>query len=105
MTSAVESRRRRELVRLNREFHADLAFWRMVIEMATGADGITRLGAPLFSCYLQPPCRILLSDASGDAMGGYCVETGWWWRIDFSDDVRARLRNRVCQRRFVDECV
>ncbi|CAB1109801.1 unnamed protein product [Ectocarpus sp. CCAP 1310/34] len=31
-------------------------------------------------------------------MGGYCLETGWWWRIDFSADVRARLRNRVCKR-------
>lgn len=93
------------VVRLGREFHDDIAFWRLVIEMATGSDGITRLEAPLFSLYLQPPCRIIISDASGDAMGGYCLETGWWWRIDFSEDIRARLRLGVRERRSVDERV
>ena len=48
----VGSTRKREVVRLNREFHDDLASWRLVIEVATGPDGITRLGAPLFACYL-----------------------------------------------------
>lgn len=94
----VGSKHRREFVRLSREFHDDLAFWRMAMEIATGPDGVTRLEAPLFSCYLQPPCRIIISDASGDAMGGYCLEAGRWWRIDFPADVRARLRKRVCQR-------
>ena len=91
-------RRGRGVVRLSREFHADLDFWRLVIEMATGSDGFTRLEAPLFASFLQPPCRIIISDASGDAMGGYCLETGWWWRIDFPEDIRARLRKRVGQR-------
>lgn len=72
----------------------------MGIEMATGPDGIiTRSGAFfLSSCYLQPPRRIFVRDASGDAMGGYCLETGRWWRINFTEDIRARLRKRVCQR-------
>ena len=95
----VGSRRRQGIVRLYREFHADLDFWRLVIEMATGPDGVTRLEAPLFASFLQPPCRILIiSDASGDAMGGYCLETGRWWRIDFSEDVRVRLHKRVCKK-------
>lgn len=28
-------------------------------------------------------------------MGGYCLESGAWWRIDFSADVQQRLRDRV----------
>ena len=31
-------------------------------------------------------------------MGGYCLETGKWWRIDFDPDVRMRLRTRVLSR-------
>jgi len=85
-------------LRLSREFHDDLAFWKLIIEMSTGSDGIVRLSTPLFACYLQPPTRILISDASGDAMGGFCLETGCWWRIDFTEDVRARLRQRVRHR-------
>ena len=56
-------------MRLDHEFHAGLAFWELVIEMAIrGGDGVTRLEAPLFASFLQPPCRIIVSDASGDAM-------------------------------------
>ena len=73
---AVGGKQRRGCVRLSREFHDDLAFWRIVVEMATGPNGITRLEAPLFCCFLQPPSRILISDASGDGMGGFCLESG-----------------------------
>ena len=86
------------IVHLGKEFHADLAFWHLALELATGPDGVTLLSAPLFACFLQPPSRILISDASGDAMGGYCLESGQWWRIDFSDDIRSRLRQRVGHR-------
>lgn len=92
------ARQMRRVVRLGREFHADLDFWRVILAMSTGPDGVTRLEAPLFTSFLQLPSRIIISDASGDAMGGYCLETGWWWRIDFTEDVRMRLRRRVCQR-------
>jgi len=95
---AVGGRRRRRVVQLTHEFHADLDFWRLIIEMATGADGIIRLESPLFACFLQPPTRVLVSDACGDAMGGFCLETGRWWRTDFTEDIRTRLRERVRQR-------
>ena len=85
----------RRIVRLSREFHDDIAFWNLILDMATGPDGITRLESPLFCRFLQPPSRILVSDASGDAMGGYCLESGKWWRLDFSEDVRTRLRTKV----------
>ena len=94
----VGGKQRRGCVRLSREFHDDLAVWKIVVEMATGINGITRLEAPLFCCFSQPPSRILTSDASGDGMGGFCLESGRWWRIDFTEDIRARLRKRVCSR-------
>ena len=28
--------------------------------------------------------------------GGFCLESGWWWRIDFTEDIWTRLRKRVC---------
>lgn len=28
-------------------------------------------------------------------MGGYCIESGCWWRFDFDEDVRARVRPKV----------
>ena len=73
-----EAKQRRGCGRLSREFHDDLAFWRIVVEMATGPNGITRLEVPLFCCFLQQPSRILISDASGDGMGFFCLESGWW---------------------------
>ena len=94
----VEGKHRRGCVKLSREFHDDLAFWKIVVEMATGPNGTTRLEAPLFCCFSQPPSRILISDASGDGMGGFCLESGRWWRIDFMEDIRARLRKRVGSR-------
>ena len=54
-----------------------------------------RLSAPLLSLYLQPHVRTLWSDASGEAMGGCCLESGCWWRYDFDDNVRSRVRPRV----------
>ena len=95
---AVGSKQRRGCVRLSREFHDDLTFWRIIVEMATGPNGITRLEAPLFCCFLQPPSRILITDASGDGMAGFCLESDWWWWIDFTKDIRVRLRKRVCSR-------
>ena len=48
--------------------------------------------------FLQPPSRILISDASGDGSGVLCLESGWGWRIDLTEDIQARLRKRVCSR-------
>lgn len=85
-------------VTLTREFHDDLAFWGMIVEMSHKTAATTILETPLFCYFLQPPSRTLVSDASGDSMGGYCLETGLWWRIDFPDDIRLRLRTHVCGR-------
>ena len=68
-------------------------------EMAAGPNGIIRWEPPLFCCFfLQPPSRILISDASGNGKGGFYPESGWWWRIDFTAGIRTRLHKRVCSR-------
>lgn len=53
------------------------------------------LSSPLHSFVLQPHSLTLVSDASGDAIGGYCLETGAWWRFDLNADERARVQNNV----------
>ena len=51
------------------------------------------LQAPLYSFDPQRPSYTLWSKASGDALGGYCLESGLWWRLDLDANVRARLRS------------
>ena len=85
----------RSHVRLGGEFHDDLSFWRLMVAKAMGTGGGSTLSAPLLSFYLQPHSRTLISDASGDAMGGFCLETGLWWRINFDEDTQNRLRSHV----------
>ena len=41
---------------------------------------------------------MLWSDASGDAMGGYNLDSGAWWGVDFDEDVRNRLHQKVEER-------
>ena len=57
------------------EFHADVEFWRLLLEGALGSP-VGTLHASLYSFCSQPYSRTLWSDASGDAMGGYCSESG-----------------------------
>ena len=44
---------------------------------------------------MQPHSRTLINDASGDAMGDFCLEAGLWWRVNFDDDTRNCLRAHV----------
>ena len=39
----------------------------------------------------RPPCRTLTSDASNHAVGGFCLETGQYWRYDLSEEELARF--------------
>lgn len=77
---------------LGPEFHADVEFWRLIIAWGMASPART-LGAPLYSFCPQPPSYTLWSDASGDALGRYCLVSGLWWRLDLDADVRARLRS------------
>lgn len=66
--------------------------------MSDAPDGNAFLETILLCYFLQPPSQTLISDASGDNMGGYYLESGLRWRIDFTYDMRLRLRTRVHRR-------
>ena len=51
--------------------------------------------SPLCTFLLQCRSRTLLSDASGTAVSGYCLETGEWWRFDLERNAKARLSEHV----------
>ena len=79
---SLRSRRAGRLA-LGPEFHADVGFWRLMM-----SDEIARLGSHLSS-------RTLVSDASGTAVGGHCLETGTWWRLDLNRNAKSRLSEHV----------
>ena len=79
---SLRSRRAGRLA-LGPEFHADVGCWRLMM-----SDEIARLGSHLSS-------RTLVSDASGKAVGGYCLETGAWWRFDLDGNAKSRLSEHV----------
>ena len=81
------SRRVRLLLTL--EFHADVEFWRLLLEGVLGSP-VGALHGPLYSFCSQSYSRTLWSDASGDVSGGYCLQSGAWRRVDFDEDVRHR---------------
>ena len=89
-TQVAGRQRLRPRIPLVPEFHSDIAFWNLMITegLQRGADA---LAAPLHSFYLQDPFRSLFSDASGRAIGGFCPETGSWWRFDLDVDHHRRL--------------
>ena len=76
----------------------DVSFWRLLVARGLGSPA-GRLSAPFYRSYMQPPTFILWSNASDDAMGGFVLGpepgSGAWWRFEFNDDVRARLRATV----------
>ena len=88
-------RKLRACVRLGPEFHDDISSWRMVVQRALRPVGGGRLSATLLSLCLHPHVRTLWFDASGEAMGGYCLESGCWWRYGFDENVRSRVRPKV----------
>ena len=83
---------------LGPEFHADVSFWRLLVAGGLGSP-TGRFYTPLYRSYTQPPAFFLWSDASGNAMEGFCVRPepglGVWMRFDFDDDVHERLRATI----------
>ena len=72
------------------EFHGDLEFWRWFVEEGLDARGGT-LSAPMYHFLERPSQRTLFSDASKTAVGGFCLETGVYWRKDLDAGERSRL--------------
>lgn len=84
-------------VELGREFHDDMDFWRWTIDeelLITGAS----LNAPCFAAVKRPAKRLYLSDASFDAIGGYCLELRIYWRYDLPLDCSAKLKRKAANR-------
>ena len=53
------------------------------------------LAAPFFRFLKQPHKRTGFSDASVEAVGGLCLETGVYWRHNLTEEERARtIRSR-----------
>ena len=75
---------------LGPEFQGDLQVWRWFVEERLDARGGT-LSALM---YHLPECRsqcTLFSDASKNAVGGFCIETGVYWRYDLDAGERSRF--------------
>ena len=45
----------------------------------------------MYNIVTRPPQLTLFSDASKQAVGGYCSETGQYWRYDLSAEERSRF--------------
>ena len=74
-------------VALGPVFHADLEFWRWFVDKGVdkGVDahgGV--LSVPMYNLRERPVQRMLFSDASKTTVGGFCLETGVYWRYDLT---------------------
>ena len=70
---------------LGLEFHGDLEFWRWFVTEGFEAIGGC-LSAPMHNLVSRRPRRTIFSDASKQAVGGGCLETGVYWRYDLTVD-------------------
>jgi hypothetical protein len=81
----------RRSVPLSAAFHADLAWWRWLISRIERM--VSPLYCPLWQHVLVPPHLTVASDASRLAMGGCCESLGWWWCVEFPQDVQERYNS------------
>ena len=79
---------------LGREFHADLLFWKRAIDYELLQVGET-LSAPCYAALKRPTKGHCLSDASFEAVGGYCVERRVCWRHDLPEELTAELKRKT----------
>ena len=85
------SKNQNHTVELGREFHADLLFWKWAIDHELLLEG-EALSVPCYTAIKRPPKRQYLSDASFEAVGGFCVERGVFWRYDLPKELTAELK-------------
>ena len=84
----------RRVVYLTEEFMADVEWWRWCLTEGLAGRG-EELAAPFFRFVKQPHKRTWFSDASFEAVGGLCLETGVYWRYNLTGEERARtVRSR-----------
>ena len=73
------SKNQNRTVELDREFDADLLFWKLAIDHKLIHEGEV-LSAPCYTAIQRPAKRHYLSDASFEAVDGFCVERKVFWR-------------------------
>ena len=96
LSGAGKGRRKlRACVRLGPEFHDDISFWRMVVQRALRPEGGGQAVCPTPQFVFATACSHAVERCEREAMGGYCLESGCWWRYDFDDNVRSRVRPKV----------
>lgn len=78
----------RGLVVLSVEALKDLVFWRWAVGPRVGAAALSK---PISAIVKRKADRQWWSDASHDAVGGFCETTGVWWRYDLTAEQRTRL--------------
>ena len=91
-----DSKNESPTVELRREFHVDL-FWKWAIDHELLLEG-EALSAPCFTAIERPAKRHYSSNASFEAVGGFCVERKIFWRYDLPKEMTAELRRKAdCQ--------
>ena len=83
----------RDMVSLDREFHTNLLFMKWVIDH----DLLQAGEAPRAPCYSALKCpakRHHLSDASFEAVGGYCIGRSVYWRYELREELTAKFNAR-----------
>ena len=90
-------------VGLGREFHADLLFWKWANDHELLHEG-GALSAPCYTAIQRPAKRHDLSDASFEAMGGYCVERKAFWRYELPKELIAELKRKADRRETCSTC-
>ena len=91
------SKNQNRKVDLGREFHADLLFWKWAIDHELLQEG-EALSAPCYTAIKRPAKRHYLSDASFEAVGGFCVERMVFWRYDLPKELTAELKRKAARR-------
>ena len=88
------SKNQNRTVGLGREFHADLLFWKWAIDHGLLHEG-EALSASCYTAIQRPAKGHYLSDASFEAVGGFCVERKVFWRFDLPKELTAELKRKA----------
>ena len=73
------------VLRLMADFVANVGWWRWYVQQGNTKEG-RRIAAPFYRSMKQTPEKGWFSDASYEAIGGFYVETGVYWRYQLMEE-------------------
>ena len=73
------------------QFHANLLFWKCAIDNELLLEGEAH-SAPCQTAKKRPAKRHYLSDASFEAVGGFCFDQEVFWRYDLPRELTTELK-------------